>query len=92
MSIALQAAHAESTATIGVHLDHCRDLAEIELCVQAGYSSVMVDGSHLPFEDNVELTRAAVALAHPPAPGSRRSSAQSRATRTSPPTPPRHPP
>jgi tagatose 1,6-diphosphate aldolase GatY/KbaY len=33
--------------------------------VQAGYSSVMVDGSHLPFEDNIELTRAAVALAHP---------------------------
>ena len=33
--------------------------------MQAGYSSVMVDGSHLPFEDNIELTRAAVALAHP---------------------------
>jgi tagatose 1,6-diphosphate aldolase GatY/KbaY len=64
ISIALQAA-GDSTATIGVHLDHCRDLAEIEQCVQAGYSSVMVDGSHLPFEDNVELTRAAVALAHP---------------------------
>jgi tagatose 1,6-diphosphate aldolase GatY/KbaY len=64
VSIALQAAH-DSTATIGVHLDHCRALAEIELCVKAGYSSVMVDGSHLPFEDNIELTRAAVALAHP---------------------------
>jgi len=33
--------------------------------VQAGYSSVMVDGSHLPFEDNIELTLAGVALAHP---------------------------
>jgi tagatose 1,6-diphosphate aldolase GatY/KbaY len=64
ISIALQDAR-DSTATIGVHLDHCRDLAEIEQCVQAGYSSVMVDGSHLPFEDNVELPRAAVALAHP---------------------------
>ena len=64
ISIALQAAR-DSTATIGVHLDHCRDLAEIEQCVQAGYSSVMVDGSHLPFEQNVELTCAAVALAHP---------------------------
>ena len=48
-----------------MHLDHCRDLAEIELCVHAGYSSVMVDGSHLSFEDNIELTRAAVAIAHP---------------------------
>ena len=64
ISIALQAA-GDSTATIGVHLDHCRDLAEIEQCVRAGYSSVMVDGSHLSFEDNVGLTRAAVALAHP---------------------------
>jgi ketose-bisphosphate aldolase len=64
ISIALLAAR-ETTATIGVHLDHCRDLAEIEQCVRAGYSSVMVDGSHLPFEDNIELTRAAVALAHP---------------------------
>jgi tagatose 1,6-diphosphate aldolase GatY/KbaY len=64
ISIALQAAR-DFTATIGVRLDHCRDLAEIEQCVQAGYSSVMVDGSHLPFEANVELTRAAVALVHP---------------------------
>jgi tagatose 1,6-diphosphate aldolase GatY/KbaY len=64
ISIALQAAR-DSTATIGVHLDHYRDLAEIEQCVRAGYSSVMVDGSHLSFEDNVKLTRAAVALAHP---------------------------
>jgi tagatose 1,6-diphosphate aldolase GatY/KbaY len=64
ISIALHAAH-NSSATIGVHLDHCRDLTEIEQCVRAGYSSVMVDGSHLPFEDNIELTEAAVALAHP---------------------------
>lgn len=33
--------------------------------VQAGSSSVMVDGSHLPLEDNVELARAAVALGAP---------------------------
>ena len=63
ISIALHAA-GETNATIGVHLDHCRDLAEIEQCVQAGYSSVMVDGSHLPFEENIELTRAAD-RAHP---------------------------
>jgi fructose-bisphosphate aldolase class II/tagatose 1,6-diphosphate aldolase GatY/KbaY len=47
------------------HLDHSRDLAEIEQCTKAGYSSVMADGSHLPFEDNIALTRAAVAIAHP---------------------------
>jgi len=48
---------------VGVHLDHSRDLGEIRECLQAGYTSVMVDGSHLPFEDNVELTRAAVQAA-----------------------------
>ena len=64
ISLALQAAHT-STAPVGVHLDHSRDLAEIEECTKAGYSSVMVDGSHLPFEDNIALTRAAVAIARP---------------------------
>lgn len=64
ISMALQAART-STAPVGVHLDHSRDLAEIEECTKAGYSSVMADGSHLPFEDNIALTRAAVAIAHP---------------------------
>jgi len=50
---------------VGVHLDHSRDLAEIFACLDAGYTSVMVDGSHLPFEENVALTRAAVAAAGP---------------------------
>lgn len=48
---------------IGVHLDHSRDLEEIRGCLQAGYTSVMVDGSHLPFEENVKFTRAAVKAA-----------------------------
>jgi tagatose 1,6-diphosphate aldolase GatY/KbaY len=64
ISMALQAAHT-STAPVGVHLDHSRDLAEIEQCTKAGYSSVMADVSPLPFEDNIALTRAAVAIAHP---------------------------
>jgi tagatose 1,6-diphosphate aldolase GatY/KbaY len=54
-----------ASVPVGVHLDHSRDLAEIEACLQAGYTSVMVDGSHLSFEDNVALTRQAVAMAAP---------------------------
>jgi tagatose 1,6-diphosphate aldolase GatY/KbaY len=53
-----------SPASLGVHLDHSRDLAEIQACLDLGCSSVMVDGSHLPFEENVELTRAAVSAGH----------------------------
>ncbi|MDT5237650.1 MAG: tagatose 1,6-diphosphate aldolase GatY/KbaY [Mycobacterium sp.] len=54
MNMALTAAHSTS-APIGVHLDHCRDLPEMQRCLDAGYSSVMIDGSHLSFEDNTDV-------------------------------------
>lgn len=53
-----------SSSLIGVHLDHCRSLEEIESCLEYGYTSVMIDGSHLPYEENVTVTARAVALAH----------------------------
>ncbi|MEU1179269.1 class II fructose-bisphosphate aldolase [Streptomyces sp. NPDC005820] len=59
MRLALDAA-AGSSARLGVHLDHSRDLDEITACLKAGYTSVMVDGSHLPFAENIALTREAV--------------------------------
>jgi tagatose 1,6-diphosphate aldolase GatY/KbaY len=61
--LAVEAA-ADAAVPIGVHLDHCRDLAEIDACLALGYSSVMFDGSALPFAENVELTRAAAERAH----------------------------
>jgi ketose-bisphosphate aldolase len=63
-TLALTAAR-QSPASVGVHLDHCRELGEVDACVKAGYTSVMIDGSHLDFADNVALTRAAVRIAHP---------------------------
>jgi ketose-bisphosphate aldolase len=60
---ALAAAHA-ATVPVGVHLDHCRDEAEVDACLALGYSSVMIDGSHLAFEENVALTRRVVERAH----------------------------
>ncbi|WP_030609682.1 class II fructose-bisphosphate aldolase [Streptomyces fulvoviolaceus] len=59
MRLALDAATA-SSAALGVHLDHSRDLDEITACLRAGYTSVMVDGSHLSFAENIALTREAV--------------------------------
>jgi tagatose 1,6-diphosphate aldolase GatY/KbaY len=53
-----------SRGAVGVHLDHSRDLDEITTCIELGYTSVMVDGSHLPFADNVALTRTVVTRAH----------------------------
>ena len=60
---ALAAARAASVP-VGVHLDHCRDEAEVDACLALGYSSVMIDGSHLPLEENIALTRRVVERAH----------------------------
>ncbi len=48
-----------------LHLDHAEQLELIRRAVELGFTSVMIDGSGLPFEQNVELTRAAVEIAHP---------------------------
>lgn len=50
---------------IALHLDHSTDLELVRTAIELGFTSVMVDGSCLPFEENVALSRAAVDLAHP---------------------------
>ncbi len=46
-------------------LDHGRSIAEVERCCQAGYTGVMLDLSHRPFDENLAQLRQAVAIAHP---------------------------
>jgi fructose-bisphosphate aldolase class II len=58
----LVAAH-EASVPIAVHLDHSPDLDTMERCLQTGFTSVMIDGSGLPFEDNLSLTQIAVLTA-----------------------------
>ncbi len=48
-----------------IHLDHGGSLELVEQCLQAGFDSVMFDGSELPFEKNIELTKKAVEMAKP---------------------------
>jgi ketose-bisphosphate aldolase len=48
-----------------LHLDHATRIDEIRRGVDSGYTSVMIDGSRFPFEENVRLTRAAVEIARP---------------------------
>lgn len=43
-----------------VHLDHARKLEHIQAAIDAGFSSVMIDGSQLPFDENVAITREVV--------------------------------
>lgn len=54
----------EEKIPIALHLDHGTDLELIKKCIKAGWTGVMYDGSHLPFEENVKNTKKIVALAH----------------------------
>ena len=49
---------------IVLHLDHGDSLELVKSCVEGGFSSVMIDGSHLAYEENVKLTKAVVDYAH----------------------------
>jgi fructose-bisphosphate aldolase class II len=49
---------------IVLHLDHGDSLELCIDCIESGFSSVMIDGSHLPYEENIALTRKVVEYAH----------------------------
>ncbi len=55
----------DSAIPVVLHLDHGRDMESVKAAIAGGYTSVMIDGSSLPFEENVELTREVVKYAHP---------------------------
>ena len=49
---------AENAAVpVVLHLDHCKDLEMIEECAKAGWTSIMIDASEYPFEENLELSK-----------------------------------
>lgn len=45
---------------VALHLDHGEDLAQAELCMKHGYTSVMIDASHAPLEENIRISREVV--------------------------------
>ena len=47
-----------------LHLDHCKSFDNIVRAIRAGFTSVMFDGSSLPFEENISKTAQVVAMAH----------------------------
>ncbi len=49
---------------IVLHLDHGDSFELCKSCIESGFSSVMIDGSHHPYDENVELTRKVVEYAH----------------------------
>ena len=53
-----------SPIPVVLHLDHGKNFDSCKAAIEGGYTSVMIDGSSLPFDENVELTREVVKYAH----------------------------
>ena len=60
----VDAAVEETGLDIALHLDHGPDLETCKQCIEAGFTSVMYDGSHLDYEENVAKTKEVVEYAH----------------------------
>jgi len=60
----IEAAIIETNLPIAVHLDHGDSFELCKSCIDGGFTSVMIDGSHLPFEENIALTKKVVEYAH----------------------------
>lgn len=52
-----------SPVPVALHLDHCKDLELIKDCIDSGWTSVMIDASAKPFEENIALTKKVVEMA-----------------------------
>ena len=60
----VEAAVEETNIPIALHLDHGPDFETCKACIDAGFTSVMIDGSKYDFEENVALTKKVVDYAH----------------------------
>ena len=60
----IEAALMETDLPVVLHLDHGPDFELCKACIDGGFTSVMIDGSHLPFEENIKVTKQVVDYAH----------------------------
>ncbi|SCP98408.1 class II fructose-bisphosphate aldolase [Anaerobium acetethylicum] len=54
-----------ASVNVMIHLDHCQDVEMAKACMDAGWDSIMFDGSHFPLEENIAKSKEVVAYAHP---------------------------
>ncbi len=59
----VRTASEETFIPLSLHLDHGTDLEVIRSCIENGFTSIMIDGSHLQFEENIEVTKKVVEMA-----------------------------
>ncbi|MER7761073.1 class II fructose-bisphosphate aldolase [Streptomyces sp. NPDC097619] len=64
LAAAAAAAAAEAAVPVGLHLDHVKSPALLRQAAAAGFGSVMIDASHLPYAENLAATRDAAEWAH----------------------------
>ncbi len=60
----VEAAVADTGLDLALHLDHGPDFATVKLAIESGFTSVMFDGSHFDYEENVAKTKEVVEYAH----------------------------
>ena len=60
----VKAAAEETGIDVALHLDHGPDLETVKICVENGFTSVMIDGSHHEYEENIAVTAEVVKYAH----------------------------
>lgn len=60
----VEAALETTTIPIALHLDHGADFETCKSCIDGGFSSVMIDGSRFPLDENIALTKKVVDYAH----------------------------
>ncbi len=60
----VKAAAEETGLPIALHLDHGPDFETCKACIDGGFTSVMIDGSSKPYEENIALTKKVVEYAH----------------------------
>jgi len=60
----VKAAAEETGLPIALHLDHGPDFETCKSCIDGGFTSVMIDASSKPFQENIEITRKVVEYAH----------------------------
>lgn len=61
----VRAAEKNADIPIVMHLDHGTDFDQVMMCLRKGFTSVMIDGSKYPLEENIKITQRVVEAAHP---------------------------
>ncbi len=64
-SMVKAAAKTNPSIPMTLHLDHGKDVETATMCINGGFTSVMIDGSHMDFEENIAMTKHVVGLARP---------------------------